>query len=173
MPNCSISSGYAIDCRDGVGGNKEVYIIDFYDVTAVAEASGLVTGITKASGKRFYKFEIPEATAEGKDTPVGNTQNGSLFFNHEFTMALNKRDAATRNIILVLGKARVIIVARELSGRWTMYGKDNGLWLTTGEGTSGIAGGDRNGYNLTFAGEQREPVLEVTNAVGLALQTPG
>jgi hypothetical protein len=54
-----------------------------------------------------------------------------------------------------------------------MYGKDNGLWLTTGEGTSGIAGGDRNGYNLTFAGEQREPVLEVTNAVGLALQTPG
>jgi hypothetical protein len=88
-------------------------------------------------------------------------------------MALNKRDAATRNIILVLGKARVIIVARELSGRWTMYGKDNGLWLTTGEGTSGIAGGDRNGYNLTFAGEQREPVLEVTNAVGLVLQTPG
>jgi hypothetical protein len=170
---CAISGGYAIDCRDAAGGNTEVYIIDFNDVTSVAEVSGLVTGITKASGKRFYKFEIPQSTAEGRDNVVGNTQNGTLFFNHEFTMPLNKRDAATRNLVLVLAKARVLIVTKELSGRYTMYGREAGLWLTTGDGTSGIAGGDRNGYNLTFAGEQREPVLEVASAVGLALETPG
>ena len=170
---CAISGGYAIDCRDAAGGNTEVYIIDFNDVTAVAEASGLVTGITKAPGKRFYKFEIPQATAEGTDSPVGNTQNGSLFFNHSFTFPMNKRDAATRNLVLVLAKARILIVTKELSGRWTMYGREAGLWLTEGQGTSGIAGGDRNGYSLTFAGEQREPVLEVTGTVGAALQTPG
>lgn len=170
---CAISGGYAIDCRDAVGGNTEVYIIDFNDVTAVAEASGLVTGITKASGKRFYKFEIPQSTAEGTDNVVGNTQNGTLFFNHQLTMPLNKRDAATRNLVLVLAKARVLVVTKELSGRWTMYGREAGLWLTEGAGTSGVAGGDRNGYNLTFAGEQREPVLEVSSAVGLDLETPG
>lgn len=170
---CSISSGYAIDCRGETGGNAEVYIIDYNDVTAVDEASGLVTGLTKASGKRFWKFEIPQATAEGKDTGAGSTENGTLFFTHEVTFPLNKRDAATRNQVLVLAKARVIIVIKEMSGRYTMYGRDFGLWLNAPEGTSGIAGGDRNGYNLTFTGPQREPILEVSSAVGLALQTPG
>ncbi len=88
-------------------------------------------------------------------------------------MPLNKRDAATRNMVLVLGKSRVVIVAKELSGRWTMYGKDAGLWLTAGSGSSGVAGGDRNGYNLTFTGEQREPVLEVSSGAAATLETPG
>jgi len=170
---CAISSGYTIDCRDQAGGNKELYIIAFNDVEEVTESSGLVTAITKATGKRFYKFEIPQETAEGKDTPTGNTANGSLFFTHEVTFPINKRDATTRNQVLVLAKSRVIIVMKELTGRYTMYGKDTGLWMNTAEGTSGVAAGDRNGYNLTFTGVQFEPVLQVETSVGEDLETAG
>ena len=170
---CAISGGYAIDCRDQTGGLDQIFIIDYNDVTDVTDASGLVTDIEKANGKRFYKFEIPQATAEGKDDFTGSTENGTIFFNHEVTLPLNKRDAATRNLILVLAKARVMIVTKDMNGKYTMYGRDFGLWLTTAPGSSGIAGGDRNGYILTFSGPQREPVLQVENSVGEDLETPG
>ena len=51
---CAISAGYTIDCRENVGGVKAVYIAEFGNIT-VNEVSGLVTGITKVTGKRFYK----------------------------------------------------------------------------------------------------------------------
>lgn len=167
--SCAITGDYTIDCREAVGGNASVFLIAYNDIESIDEASGLVTGITKVSGKRFYKIEIPQATAEGKDSPEGNTENGTLFFNHEVTFPINSRNATIRNYVFALAKTRVIIVMKEMSGRYTMYGRDFGLWLNTGEGTSGVAGGDRNGYNLTFIGVQREPVLEVQAAVGETL----
>jgi len=171
--SCAITGDYTIDCREAVGGNASVFLIAYNDIESIAEASGLVTGITKVTGKRFYEIEIPQATAEGKDSGEGNAENGTLFFNHEVTFPINNRNATIRNYVFALAKTRVIIVLKEMSGRYTMYGRDFGLWLNAPEGTSGIAGGDRNGYNLTFTGPQREPVLEVQAAVGEALTTVG
>lgn len=170
---CSIIGGYSIECMEQTGGLDQIFIIDYNDVTAVAEVSGLVTGLTKAPAKRFFKFEIPQGVAEGKDTGEGNPENGTQKFTHEVIFPINKRDATTRNIVLTISRSRVIIVVKDMNGRYTMYGRDFGLWCLAPAGTSGIKGGDRNGYNLTFSGEQREPVLEVTSAVGLALETPG
>jgi hypothetical protein len=170
--SCAITGDYVIDCREAVGGNDKVFIIAYNDIASVTDSSGLVTAITKESGKRFYEIEIPQATAEGKDTGEGNIENGTLFFTHEVTFPINKRDATIRNYVFALAKTRVVIVLKEMSGRYTMYGKDFGLWLNAPEGTSGVAGGDRNGYNLTFTGPQREPVLEVNSATGATLTTP-
>lgn len=61
---CAITSGYSIDCRENIGGVSAVYIAEFGNISSIAEVSGLVTGITKAAGKRFYKFEVPRATAK-------------------------------------------------------------------------------------------------------------
>jgi hypothetical protein len=171
--SCALTAGYAIECQDTLGGVDIVYIAKHSDMT-VAESSGTVTGITKASGTKFWKFEVPQATAEGKDTGEYNRENGTMVFNHAVTLPLNKRDAATRNIIMALFRVgRVLIVVKEMTGRYTMYGKDFGLWLTAPEGSTGVTGTDRNGYNLTFEGQQREAVLEVNSTVGAALETEG
>ncbi len=62
MP-CSLTSGYALDCKDSAGGITEVYFIEKGNVSSIAaNASGVVTGITKASGKRFWKYELPKET---------------------------------------------------------------------------------------------------------------
>ena len=64
---CAIQAGYTIDCRESIGGLQAVFIAEFGNITTVTEVSGLVTGITKATGKRFYKFEVPRAVANGVD----------------------------------------------------------------------------------------------------------
>ena len=54
---CAIVSGYALDCRDTVGGIKKIYITELANVTTVSEnASGYVTAITKSS--KFFTYEL-------------------------------------------------------------------------------------------------------------------
>lgn len=173
MP-CAITGGYSIDCLDNVGGNKNIYIIAFNDVQEVTEVSGLVTDITKVTGKRFYKIQIPQGVAEGKDTPTANQENGSLFFTHSVSFPINKRDATIRNYVLALAKSKVMIVTEELNGEYKLYGAEFGMYLSDGtEGTSGVAAGDRNGYNLSFSGLQFSPVLQVDQDTFDSLETPG
>ena len=172
--SCAIQGDFTIDCLDTTGGNKNAFIAAFNDIDSVTETSGLVTAITKKTGKRFYKIQIPQATAEGKDTPNVNQANGTSYFDHEVTFPINKRDATTRNFVLSLARTRVIIVMEELNGEYKMYGKENGLYLDQGStGSSGVQAGDRNGYNLVFKGLQFSTVLQVQQSIAEALTTAG
>lgn len=171
--SCAITAGYAIDCRDSIGGVQAVYIAEFGNISNIVDASGLVTGLTKATGKKFYKFEVPQSTASSSDNGTGSIENGSVFFSHEVKLPLNKRDATTRNLILTLFKNRVIIVTLEKTGKYMIFGKDNGMWLNASTGGSGVASGDRAGYEVTFTAEEKEPAMEVNSTVGLALETAG
>lgn len=172
MP-CVITAGYAIDCRDAVGGIDAVYFATYADMTIV-DASGTVTGITKASGKRFWKFEIPtKSSANAASNPVGSTENGTLFFEQTIDFPINKRDATTRNIITTLAKNKVVAVTLDKDGVYRMYGKNNGMYLGASAGQTGAAPGDANGYTLKFEGSEKDDFFVVTNALGIVLETPG
>lgn len=170
---CVLTAGYTIDCRDGVGGIEAVYFAEPGNVTIV-DASGTVTGITKANGKRFWKFEVPtKSSATASSNPVGSTENGTLFFEQSVEFPINKRDATTRNVITTLAKNKVVVVTKDKDGVYRMYGKQNGMYLGSSTGTTGAAAGDANGYVLKFEGTEMEDFFVVTNAIGAALETPG
>lgn len=172
MP-CALTAGYTIDCRDAVGGIDAVYFGEFANMTIV-DASGTVTGITKASGKRFWKFDVPtKSTANATSNPVGSTENGTLFFEQSIDMPVNKRDATTRNIITTLAKNKLIIITKDKDGTYRMYGKGYGLFLGASTGQTGAAPGDANGYMLKFEGQEKEDFFVVTSAIGDVLETPG
>jgi hypothetical protein len=170
---CALTAGYTIDCRDGVGGIDAVYFAEFANMTVV-DASGTVTGITKATGKRFWKFEVPtKSSATATSNPTGSTENGTLFFEQTVDFPVNKRDATTRNIITTLAKNKVIVITKDKDGTYRMYGKGYGMYLGASTGTTGAAAGDANGYVLKFEATELEDFFVVSSAVGLALETPG
>jgi hypothetical protein len=173
MASCALTSGYSIDCGRGNGGVSIAFIAELSSIASIAEASGLVTGITKVAGKRFWKFELPQEVAEGKDTGDGDPANGSIIYNHAVTFPINKRDATIRNTIITLSQSRMVIVLKEKTGRFFLYGWEDGLWLNTPAGSSGVAGKDRSGWELSFEGSQREPAYEVSPTVAALLETPG
>ena len=170
---CAIQAGYTIDCRESIGGLQAVYIAEFGNITTVTEVSGLVTGITKATGKRFYKFEVPRAVANATSSGTGSEENGSFFFTHQVVFPLNKRDSTTANIVRTLAKNKLMVVTLDMDGNYRMYGKGKGLYLATTESGSGTAAGDRNGYNITLSGIEVDDFLQVSAAVGAALETAG
>ena len=170
---CAITAGYTIDCRDSVGGIDAVFFGEFGNMT-ISDASGTVTGITKANGKRFWKFEVPtKSSATASSNPTGSTENGTLFFEQAVELPVNKRDATTRNIVTTLAKNKVIVVTKDKDGVYRMYGKEYGMYLGGSTGQTGTAPGDANGYTLKFEGMEKEDFFVVSNAVGLALETPG
>ncbi len=170
---CAITAGYTIPCRDVIGGIDAIYFAEYGNVT-ISDASGTVTGITKVTGKRFWKFEVPtKSSAVANSNPVGSTENGTLFFEQSIDFPVNYRDATTRNIITTLAKNKVIAVTLDKDGTYRMYGKAYGLYMGSSTGTTGAAAGDANGYVLKFEGMEKEDFFVVSSAVGLALETPG
>lgn len=172
MP-CAITSGYTIDCRENIGGLQAVYLTEYGNVSGVTHSSGLVSAIGKISGKRFYKFEVPRATANTSSNVTASEENGSVFYTHQVVLPLNKRDATTANIVRTLAKNKLLVVTLDMDGVYRMYGHEFGLYLASAESTSGTAAGDRNGYNITLTGVQKDDFLQVPNNLGLALETAG
>lgn len=176
---CAITSGYSIDCRESAGGVEVVYLIEnsnLYDASGnsrVSETSGTVTAITKDTGTRFWKFEVPRGTASASNGITSSQENGTFFYTHQVVFPVNSRSATVRNIITTLAKNRCTFVTKEGDGSYRMYGKEFGLTLDTTEAGSGTALGDRNGYMLTFSSQEREDFLIVPANIAAALETPG
>lgn len=179
MP-CAITGGYAIDCRDSVGGVEVVYLIEnsyLYDASGnsriLTDGSGSVSGLTKATGKRFWKFEVPRATSMTANGITASQENGTIFFTHEVSFPINQRNATIRNIVTTLAKNRLTFVTKEGDGLYRLFGKEFGLFLDSTEGGSGTALADRNGYMLKFSSQEREDFLVVPANIAAALETPG
>ena len=170
---CALTSGYTLDCRDSLGGLQEVYFIAKQDVDAYTSSGGVISDIDKATGKGFYKYELVKATSSWVENVNASVENGSVFYQQELTIILNKMQAATRNEIMLLAKNLLVAVVKDNNGKFWLLGKDRGMDMTAGSGSSGTAEGDRNGYTLTFTGKEAEMAYEVNSAEGAVLETAG
>lgn len=177
--SCALTAGYSIECRDSVGGVQTVWVIEnsaLYDASGnsrVTETSGTVSALTKSTGKKFYKFEVPRGTAMSENSITSSIENGTFFYNHKVSFPINDRSATTRNIITTLAKNRLTVVTLEGDGKYRMFGRLFGLTMENSTGGSGTALADRNGYVLTFSSQEREDFLIVPDNIAAALETPG
>jgi hypothetical protein len=177
--SCAITSGYSIECRESVGGIETIYLIEneyLYDasgVSRVTSVSGVVTALTKDTGKKFWKFEVPRATSTANNGITSSIENGTFFFTHQVIFPINSRSADVRNIVTTLAKNRLTFVTKEGDGTFRMYGKEFGLQLESTESGSGTSLQDRNGYLLTFSSQEREDFLVVPSNIAANLEVVG
>ena len=177
--SCALIAGYAIECRDSVGGVEAVYVIEnsaLYDasgVSRVVSASGTVTALSKNTGKKFYRFDVPRGTASSENSITSSIENGTFFYGHKVTFPINDRSATTRNIVTTLAKNRLTICTQEGDGNYRLFGSLFGLTMENSTGASGVSLGDRNGYSLVFSSQEREDFLIVPDNIAADLETPG
>lgn len=161
-----------IDCRDSIGGLREVLFIEFDNVESIDEVSGVVTGIVVASGKQFRRYIMPKESASFTETPNANIQNGTIFYQQVLSIVINKMQTNTRNELYILGQARLLAIGLDQNDRYWLLGKQNALDLTGGEGGTGTASGDRNGYTREFTGMERGMAPEVSAGIITGLLSP-
>lgn len=176
---CAITSGYAISCRESIGGIETIWLIEnanLYDASGnstVTAASGTVTALNKVSGKKFYKYEVPRGVAVASNSITASSENGTVFFTHEVSFPINDRSASTRNIVTTLAKNRCTFVTKEMDGTYRMYGVGFGLFMDSSEAGSGTAAGDRNGYMLKFSSMEKDDFLVVPANIAATLENNG
>ncbi len=164
MP-CALTQSYTLDCRDNVGGIKEVWFAAHEDITAWTGSNGTYTAVTMDAGKYFWHYDLVRESCNFAETITSNIQNGTLFYAQSLEIILNKLQVNTRNEILLLAKNRLVAIVTDNNFNKWILGKDNGLDLTGGGPQTGTAFGDRNGYVLTFTGSERELASAFTGTV--------
>lgn len=167
--SCALTTGYALGCRNSVGGIKNVRLAAFAGVTLADNGSGTVTGVTVSPASGFYLYDLPKQTSQFTETMTASEENGSLFFQQDLQIILNKSSVALRNEIRLLAQNRLVAIVQDRNSNYWMLGGDGGLMLTAGTAQTGTAMGDRNGYDLTFTAFETYPMLAVSSGIVAAL----
>lgn len=171
MP-CALTMGNTLGCNDGFGGIKTLYLTNQENLTGVTEASGVVSAITKAVGKRFFKYDLVPFTAEMKNEGTSSRENGSVEVKQTVSLIINKMTSAMIAEMKNLLAANVVCVAVDNNDIAHLLGREYGL-NTSVNGMSGKALKDRNGFEITLTGMERAFAPTVAPAVLATLETIG
>ena len=170
MP-CALTQGLNLDCRDGFGGVKRVLFMEHENVTSYTLTSGVISAITKGSGKTFKEYKLIFETGDAKTSGTHDRTQGTSVYKQTVSFPINKMTTSVKNEIQLLAQNRLLIIAEDQNGTYWLYGKDNGLMAVTTESMSGVALADRNGYMLTFEGNEKAFEIEVQSSVIAGLLT--
>ena len=168
---CSLTSGYVLDCKDSLGGIVDVMFMASGDLTSYTEASGVVTAITKGAGKKFFKYALVKGTSSLTENINASVENGTIFYQQELTMIINKLQVAVRNELLLLAKNLLVAIVHDSNDAYWIIGLKNGIDITAGNAGTGTAQGDRSGYTLTFTGKEPALAQQVSSSIIVALQS--
>jgi len=159
--SCALTQGYTLDCRDNVGGVKEVYITELSNMTTPSISSGTVTSITMKTGSQFWKYQLEKETSSLAEHIQTNDANGTVYYEQDLDFNIRKLQATWRDQIRALAQNRLAVIVLDRNGSYWLCGLNNGLELQKSETITGKAMGDFNGYQLKFKGKEELPMPQV------------
>ena len=166
---CLINSTLSLDCINGLGGIKSVYFLAG-TISSVTESGGEVTNITGTG--TFYEYELPKDTAFFSETINVSNANGTVFYQGDLTIVLQKMSATVRNQILLLAQNRDLrIVFTDNNDTQWLVGSTRGAVMSSGTIATGTAVGDLNGYTLVFQAQEPAPAIPLSAELSTILTT--
>lgn len=169
MGVCSLTQGLNLDCRDSFGGVKRVLVIEFDNISSYTLTSGVISAITRVATKTFKEYKLVTFTGDAKTAGAHDRAQGTSTFKQTISFPINKMTTSVKQEIELLAKNRLVFIVEDNNGTYWLYGKDFGLMATTTESMTGVALADRNGYMLTFEGDEKAFEMEVQSSIITAL----
>jgi len=161
---CLINSTLSLDCINGLGGIKTVYFLAG-TVTSITEESGEVTTITGTGD--WYEFQLPKDTAFFNESINVSNVNGTVFYQGELTIVLQKLQSTIRDQVLLLAQNRDLrIVFTDNNDTKWLVGATRGAVMSSGTIATGTAVGDLNGYTLVFQAQEPAPAVPLDDDLG-------
>jgi hypothetical protein len=162
---CELSTGFTLDCKDGIGGIKKIVLVDKTEVTSFTlDANEIVTAINGPASGDLYTYELPTQTGSFEETINFNRDNGTVFYTQTVNVMLQKLSSAKRLELQNVAQARVIVFVEDTNGNWWAVGYEYGADLSTGTAATGTVLGDMNGYTLAFVHEAAKRAYKLDGA---------
>ena len=158
-------AGIINDCAANMGGIKEVYLANKADVT-VTVTTNKVTAITMASQAKFHKYQFRPNTSSMSSNYQVNAENGVAYVQTDLQMVFNRMETAKRVEVVAMAQGELCALVRDCNGLLWFLGYDAPLLLSAGDGLTGTARSDRNGYSVTLQDNSLELPHEVLEGTG-------
>lgn len=162
-------SGLVRDCLPSMGGIVEILAANRDEVGEITIADNKVSAIKTGEGK-FKKYLFPRSTGSMTSNYQISPENGTRFVTTDLVVMFNRMETAKRVEMTALAQNDLVLVVKDANGKYWLLGKDEPVRATAGDGQTGTARADRNGYSITLQDNSHEMPYEVdeTLAEGLA-----
>lgn len=152
---CELTAGFLLDCKEGVGGIKSIFLgqlEDFKTGVTIDPTSEEIDGLSTAS---IYQYICPKHTGSFTEEVTSSVENGTIFYTQTVTATFFKLSAARRKQLELVAKNRLVVFVQDNNNNIWMVGKVDGAEVTAASTSTGTAKGDLNGYTITFTAEEK------------------
>lgn len=154
-------SGLVRDCSPNMGGIVEALIANFVDVTAVSVSDNRISAITMATSAKFKRYSFARNTGSLSSNYTIDPASGVRYVASDLVLQFNRMETAKRVEISALAQNDLVVIVKDANGKYWYLGKDEPVNATAGDGLTGTARADRNGYSITLQDNSLEMPFEV------------
>lgn len=154
-------SGLVHDCAANMGGIKAVYLANKADIDTITVASDKITGITMAGAAKFHKYEFARRTGSLSSNWQVNADNGTKFVQTDLLLVFNRMETTKRVEIAAMAAGELVAIVEDNNGVYHYLGMEAPLEISAGDGLTGTAMADRNGYSITLQDQSLGLPMEV------------
>ena len=156
------------DCAPSMGGITEVLLANKADVQEVTITEEVISAIKMGTGK-FAKFQFPRNTGSMSSNYTIDNTTGVKFVTTDLLMVFNRMDTQKRVAIKALAENELVAIVKDANGTYWFLGYDEPLTASAGDGLTGTARADRNGYSITLQDNSHAMPYEVSAGIVDAL----
>lgn len=148
-----------------MGGIVRVLLANRDDVASITEADNAISAITMVSTKTFKEYNFRPNTSNMTSNWQVNAENGVAYVQTDLQMVFNRMETTKRVEISAMALADLVAIVQDANGKYWYLGHDNPLHLSAGDGQTGTARSDRNGYSVTLQDDSLGLPMEVASSI--------
>lgn len=148
-----------------MGGIKAVWLANAAKVDTLTVTSGVITAITMLNSETFKKYEFTRGTSSLSSNYAVNAENGTAYVETDLLMVFTRMDTTKRLEITALAQGELVAFVEDNNGTVWYLGKDEPVTISAGDGLTGVARSDRNGYSITLRDNSKEMPLPSTATI--------
>ena len=168
---CDITKGRLIDCKNGIGGLKAIYLAKAYSSNVLQKATITNTEMTEADWENWtsgtgsvyelFKYDLVHNLSSMTVNVNSDNANGTTFFNQTLSVTLQQIDHDMTNELRLIAYARPQIFVQDSMDKVYMLGVENGCHVTGGTVVTGAAMGDMQGYTLEWGADEKNAFIQL------------
>lgn len=158
-------SGLVRDCSPSMGGIVEALIANKEDITEISASSDMISSITMATSAKFKRYAFARNTGSLASNYTIDQATGVRYVVSDLVLMFNRMETAKRIEISALAQNDLVVIVKDANGKYWLLGKDEPVNATAGDGLTGTARADRNGYSITLQDNSLEMPYEVDQSI--------
>lgn len=158
-------NGLTYDCASSMGGIVAVYIANASDVASVTSTGGVISAVTMADSAKFKAYTFARNTGSLSSNYVIDDTTGAKYVTSDLVLVFTKMESTKRLEITALAQGELAVIVKDANGSCHYLGLDAPVRASAGDGLTGTARGDRNGYSITLQDNSLEMPYSISQTI--------